>query len=191
MRIKYPNITLFLFSVLIAVLLSWLGVFESFEGFGKLDYLGALFAGLAWPFTFATPLAAASFFYLSQTMNIWTLIVIGSAGALASDLFITRIFKGGIFDEFEEIWKMYEGRHPRRFSHEHKPHLIELFHTRPFHFISLFAGIIVLFSPLPDEIGLEMLSYYKLSTIKLIVLSLVSSVVAIWLTAGAGRLVLG
>ena len=191
MRIKYPNITLFILSVIIAVVLSWTGFFESFSGFGKLGYLGAIIAGVLWPFTFATPLAAAIFFYLGQTISIWGLIATGSASALLSDLIIRKFFKGGIFTEFEGIWEQYENHHKhRRFHHEHRHHLIQLFHSRPFHFITLFLGIIVLFSPLPDEIGLEMLAYYKLNPIKFVLLSLASSVVAIWLITEAGRLAL-
>lgn len=192
--IKYPNITLFILSVTVAVILSWTGVFDSFAALGKFGYLGTFVAGLLWPFTFAAPLAAASFFYLGQTMNIWMVIVIGSTGALMSDLLIARIFKGGIFNELEKIWAIYEhehSRHRRRFTREHKPHLIGLFHSRPVHFITLFLGIIVLFSPLPDEIGLEMLAYYKLRAWKLVLLSVASSAVAIWLAVSAGRLVLG
>ncbi len=193
MRIKYPNITLFVASLVLAFVLSKAGVFEVLESLGGLGYLGAFVSGLIFPFTFAAPLAAASFFYLGQAINIWTLIAIGSAGALVSDLLISKFFKGGIFTELEDIWKKYENYEKRRhhFSHAHRPHLIQLFHTRPFHFLSLFLAVIVLFSPLPDEIGLEMLAYYHLKPRRLIILSIVSSAVAIWLAVNAGRLVLG
>ena len=193
MRIKYPNITLFIASLVLAFVLSKAGVFEALEGLGGLGYLGVFVSGLIFPFTFAAPLAAASFFYLGQAINLWTLIAIGSAGALVSDLLISRFFKGGIFTEMEDIWKKYESYEKRRhhFSHVHRPHLIQLFHTRPFHFLSLFLAILVLFSPLPDEIGMEMLAYHHLKRRRLIFLSLVSSAVAIWLAVNAGRLVLG
>ena len=192
-RIKYPNIVLFIASLVLAFVLSKAGVFETLEGLGRLGYLGAFISGLIFPFTFAAPLAAASFFYLGQAINIWTLIAIGSAGVLISDLLVSRLFKGGIFTEFENIWEKYENYEKRwhHFSHIHRPHLIQLFHTRPFHFLSLFLAIMVLFSPLPDEIGLEMLAYYHLKPQRLIVLSLISSAVAIWLAVNAGRLVLG
>ena len=119
------------------------------------------------------------------------IIAVGSFGSLFSDLFIWKFFKGGIFVELEKIWEIYKHDHHRRFTRQHKPHLIKLFHSQPFHFISLFAGILVLFSPLPDEIGLEMLAYYKFDPQKLIILSIASSAVAIWLAVNAGRLVLG
>ena len=193
MRIKYPNITLFIASLALALVLSKVGVFETLEGLGRLGYLGAFVSGLIFPFTFATPLAAAGFFYLGQAINIWTLIAIGSAGALVSDLLIFKFFKGGIFTELEDIWGKYENYEKRRhhFSHVHRPHLIQLFHTRPFHFLSLFFAVLVLFSPLPDEIGLEMLAYYHLKPQRLIILSFGSSAVFIWLAVNAGRLVLG
>lgn len=192
MRIKYPNITLFIFSVVIAVVLSWTGAFDSFVQLGKFGYLGAFVAGLLWPFTFATPLAAASFFYLGQISNIWAIVVVGSIGSFISDIVIWKFFKGGIFTEFEKIWEEYKNHHPHRpFRREHRPHLIRLFHTRPFHFIMPFLGVVALFSPLPDEIGLEMLAYYKLSPAKFAFLSLTSAAFAIWIVSGAGRLVLG
>lgn len=189
-RIKYPNIILFVLSATIAVILSWVGVFEYLAHIGDLGYVGAFVAGLLWPFTFVTPLATAGFFYLGQANNIWGVIALGSIGAFFSDLFIWRFFKGGIFDEFEKIWEIYENHHRRRFTQKHKLHLIQLFHSRPFHFINLFLGVTVLFSPLPDEIGLEMLAYYKLGPGKFVLLSIISSVVAIWLVTNAGRLVL-
>ncbi len=191
-RVKYPNITLFALSVAVAVILSWTGVFNSFAELGKLGYFGAFISGLLWPFTFATPLAAASFFYLGQFGNIWAIITIGSIASLLSDIVIWKFFKGGIFTEFEKVWEEYKNHHPRRpFRREHRPHLIRLFHSRPFHFIILFLGIIVLFSPLPDEVGLEMLAYYKLSPAKFVFLSLTSAAFAIWAVTAAGRLVLG
>ena len=192
-RIKYPNIILFLLSVVLAVVLSRLGVFDNLAHLGDLDYLGAFISGLLWPFTFATPLATASFFYLGKANSIWSIVAVGSLGALVSDIIIWKFFKGGIFTEFENIWERYQNYEKRRhhFSHIHRPHLIQLFHSKPFHFLSLFLGILVLFSPLPDEIGLEMLAYYKFDPQKLIVLSVASSAVAIWLAVNAGRLVLG
>ncbi|MEX2033350.1 MAG: hypothetical protein WD889_02200 [Candidatus Colwellbacteria bacterium] len=192
-RIKYPNIILFLLSVALAIVLSRVGVFDTMAHLGDFDYLGAFISGLLLPFTFATPLATASFFYLGQANSIWSIIAVGSIGALVSDLIIWRFFKGGIFTEFENIWGRYQNYEKRRhhFSHIHRPHLIQLFHTRPFHFLSLFLAVMVLFSPLPDEIGLEMLAYYHLKPQRLIILSLVSSAVAIWLAVNAGRLVLG
>lgn len=191
-RIKYPNIALFILSVVVAATLSWAGVFDSFVQLGKFGYLGAFAAGLLWPFTFTTPLAAASFFYLGQIGNVWAIVVIGSIGSLLSDIIIWKFFKGGIFTEFEKIWEQYKNHHKRRrFHREHRPHLIRLFHARPFHFIMLFLGVVVLFSPLPDEIGLEMLAYYKLNPAKFVFLSLTSAAFAIWIVTGAGRLVLG
>ncbi len=177
-----------------ALILSWVGVFEYLTHFKDFGYLGAFLSGLLWPFTFVTPLATAGFFYLGQANNIWDVVILGSIGAFFSDLFIWRFFKAGIFDELEKIWKMYEAHTHhgwRRFTRTHRPHLIQLFHSRPFHFINLFLGVTVLFSPLPDEMGLEMLAYYKLDFIKFVLLSIASSIVAIWLVTNAGRLVLG
>lgn len=175
-----------------ALVLSWVGVFEYLTHFKELGYIGAFAAGLLWPFTFLTPIATASFFYLGQASSLLEVIVPGVLGALLSDLFIWRFFKGGIFDELEKIWENYTNHHPKRkFTRTHRPHLIRLFHSRPFHFINLFLGVTVLFSPLPDEIGLEMLAYYKLGPIKFVLLSITSSVVAIWLVTNAGRLALG
>lgn len=191
-KIKYPNIVFFILSVIAVIVLSWTGVFESFEGIGKFDYLGAFIAGLLWPFTFATPLAAASFFHLGKFgSNIWAIIAIGSVGSLLSDIVIWKFFKGGIFTEFERVWENYKNHHRRPFLREHRPHLIHLFHTHLFHFFMPFLGVIVLFSPLPDEIGLEMLAYYKLARWKFVFLSLTSAAFAIWAMATAGRLVLG
>lgn len=194
MGIKYPNVAFFVISLTLAVVLSWIGVFEYLVHVGQFGYLGAFVSGLLLPFTFATPIASASFFHLGQAYNIWSIVVIGAIGTVFTDLFILKFFKGGLFVELEKIWENHKNNHPaghRRFTKAHRPHLIQLFHIRPFHFITLFLGVIVLFSPLPDEIGLEMLGYYKLSPRKLIPLGFTSGVVAIWLVTSAGRLALG
>ncbi len=177
---------------MVAIALSLAGVFEYFAHFGRFGYLGAFIAGLFIPFTFTTPLATASFFYLGQSHNVLLVALIGGIGTVFTDLFILRTFKGGIFTEMEVIWKNYENNHPRRrFTRAHVPHLKGLFQRRPFHLISHWTGAFLLFSPVPDEIGLEMLGYYDLKPVKLIPIAFTSGVVAIWFAVTAGRLVLG
>lgn len=183
--VKYPNLTLFGFSILAAVVLAWLGIFERiFSGLGELGYLGAFIAGVILPFTFAAPMATVSFFYLGEFYNPVAVALWGGLGAVLADLLIFYFFKGGFFKELEVIWgKHGQLNHPRRHAF-----LVGLFHTKLFHFISLFTAGLLILSPFPDEIGIAVFTYYKLPIKKLVPLSFLLNSIGIWIIVGAGYL---
>ena len=185
MKLKYPNLTFFGLSILAAVVLVWLGFFEKFfSGLGELGYFGAFIAGAIMPFTFAAPMATVSFFYLGEFYNPVGVALWGGLGAVVADLLIFSFFKGGIFKELEEIWQEHS-RHNHPWRHAF---LVGLFHTKLFHFISLFTAGLLILSPFPDEIGIAVFAYYKLPLKKLVPLSFLMNSIGIWIIVGVGYL---
>ena len=65
LRIKYPNLTMLGASVLFSIALTYIDFFDKFFGaMGNFGYLGAFIAGILFPITFTSPIAAFAFFYL-------------------------------------------------------------------------------------------------------------------------------
>ncbi|MCR4260875.1 MAG: hypothetical protein NUV96_00815, partial [Candidatus Colwellbacteria bacterium] len=71
LRIKYPNLTLLGLSVVVAIVLTRFDVFDrTFGVLGDFGYLGAFIAGVLFPITFTSPIAAFAFFYLGEHYNL-------------------------------------------------------------------------------------------------------------------------
>ncbi len=185
MKLKYPSLTFFGLSILVSIILVWLGVFkEFFSGLGELGYLGAFIAGAIMPFTFTAPMATVSFFYLGEFYNPVAVALWGGLGAVVGDLLIFSFFKGGIFKELEEIWQNHRHHdHPWRHAF-----LVGLFQTKIFHFVSLFTAGLLILSPFPDEIGIAVFAYYKLPLKKLAPFSFLLNSIGIWIIVGIGYL---
>ncbi len=192
MKIKHPNISLFIVSIGITLLLVWFNMFEIvFRGIGGLGYIGGFISGLLWPFTFAAPVSTASFFYLGGFNNSIGIVVSGAIGALISDIAILTFFKNGIFKELEEIWQKHE-EHRELSSWYRARHdmLANLFRKRIFHFFGLFVAGITLLLPLPDEAAIALFAYYKLDTKKLIPISTILNGIGIWIVVEIGHIVI-
>jgi len=186
-RIKYPNITLFLLSILIAVLLSVTGVLDAFfSDLGSLGYVGAFLAGLLFPITFTAPLATAALLYIGAHYDITSSVLLATFGALIGDLVIFTFIKDGTLKEIHEIRSEYRINHRTHDHYRRHKALLMLFQTKPFHALAIFLGGLLILSPLPDEFGVAILASYKLDIKKFIPLSLLLNGIGIWIVLSIG-----
>ena len=188
LRIKYPNLTLLGISILFAVALTYFNFFDKFFGIlGNFGYLGAFIAGILFPITFTSPIAAFAFFYLGGHYNIFVVTGLGAIGAVLGDLIIFTFIKAGTIAEIEKIREEHKIAHPIHGHRKRHEALVKLFHSRPFHALALFVGGLLILLPGPDEFGIAILASYKFNMEKFVPISLILNTVSIYLVTLAGK----
>ena len=137
-----------------AYVLYQIGMFEWLDGrFHGFGYGGAFGAGLLFSYGFTTPFAIAAFVQMASEVNPWLAAPLAGLGALLSDLVIFELLRLSAFGrEIERLGNTgFVSRIHAMIHHETVPE-----HARRFLLWSLAALVIA--SPLPDEIGVAMLS---------------------------------
>lgn len=137
-----------------AYVLYQIGIFSwldgNLHGFG---YPGAFIAGLLFSYGFTTPFAIAAFVAMAHDVNPFIAAPIAGAGAFLSDLVIFELLRFSFFgSELERLRQTgIIDRIHRALHHETTPEFIRR--------ISLWVMVgVVIASPLPDEIGVALLS---------------------------------
>jgi len=141
-------------------------VSEGFSRFDNLQFFGPFIAGMLYSFGFTAPIATGFFLVLNPS-NIYITALISGLGSLLTDTLIYKVIKISFMDEFERLQKtrLIKG--------------IDSFMTRNLHKTIRFAilyviAMIVIASPLPDELGVMMLA--GLTTIKPLPFTIISVV---------------
>jgi len=117
---------------------------------GNLKYLGTFIAGLFFSFGFTTPFSVG-FFLALKPENILVHSLIGGLGAALSDILILKFVKFSFKDEIKKLKQEPVSREIKLITRKLIAKKIRFYLTY------LFAGIIIA-SPLPDEIGITILS---------------------------------
>lgn len=150
----YPKITLLIILIISSYYIFRNPQVNSFiASLNSWSYLGVFLAGMLFSFGFTTPFAIG-FFIVLNPENIFLTGIIGGLGAMVTDLLILKFIRFSFMDEFDRL--------------EHTPvikkfiYLIEnnLGHKISVYLMYIFTGVIMA-SPLPDEIGVIMLSGIK------------------------------
>jgi len=163
-RLKYPKT----FFLCLCIILSYLFFSQPLGknflfSLGLDGYLGAFIAGLFFSFGFTTPFAIGAFIILSPK-NILLASIAGSLGSVISNLILFGIIKNSFADEFNKFMKSIPVKKLN--------HLTLTIGKRTKHYLLYaFAGLVIA-SPLPDEVGVTMLT--GLSHIKAFPLAVIS-----------------
>lgn len=163
-KFKYPNLAFIFFSSFLTYFLYKAGIFQDLvsrlENFG---YIGVFFAGMFFISTYTTIPATAVLFIFADKFDFWNLVLVSGAGASLGDYFIFRYVKDGLADELKDIFKRIGGNGFLRV------HWIA--HTKYFGWLGPVLGALIIASPLPDELGVGLLSIYKMENKKFVLLS--------------------
>ena len=151
---KYPKLFVLGCSFILAYALFQEGAFELLPSlFNAHGYISMFLAGLLFSFGFTTPFAIGIFVELSDTVDPVLGALIAGCGALLSDLTIFEIARFSIRDELRRLagtgwarWLIHSV-----FNHERLSQRLRLY------LLWSIAGIVIA-SPLPDEIGVTLLS---------------------------------
>jgi hypothetical protein len=154
-RLEYPKLSLLACSFLLAYILYIQGFFdllpELLNGYG---YISMFLGGLLFSFGFTTPFAVAIFIEMADTVDPLLGAIIAGFGAVLSDMTIFEFVRFSFLDELRRLKKTAWLKWIR--NHAHQESIPE--RIRQYTAWSI-AGILIA-SPLPDEIGVTLLSGY-------------------------------
>lgn len=168
--IKYKNLTLVALGIIFAICLETIPIFRPYIlVFSTLGFVGAIIAGMLFVSTFTVATSAVLLGLLLPELGIWQLTLFAGIGALLGDLIIFRFVRDGLITEIKPIYKKLGGSH-----------LNKLLHTKMFSWTLPIIGALIIFSPLPDELGVSLMGISKISTTKFVAISLILNAAGIF-----------
>ncbi|MEK6907476.1 MAG: hypothetical protein AABW45_03020 [Nanoarchaeota archaeon] len=172
MKIKYPKLLLFLIAIIGAYYFykGTLSYDPPYDLLINLGYVGAFFAGILFSYGFTSPFAVAIFLILSNNYNAILLALIGGVGAFLSDFTIFKLLKFQFSDEIKNL----KNEKIILWVDKKLPRIIKAY------LIPVLAGFIIA-SPLPDEIGISLLAFSKISSINFFMLSYILNTLGIFI----------
>jgi uncharacterized membrane protein YdjX (TVP38/TMEM64 family) len=172
---KHYKAILIVLVVLLTVESYLSGSLESFlRGLGSYGYLGVLFSGFLFTYGITTPFAIASFFILAESMNIWTITILGSLGGLLSEYIIYDFVR----KKANKNIKVYRNKKIR--LPEIKSKLLKKLSP-------LIAGFIIA-TPIPDEFAAVLFGIEKYRLRDFLILTFISKFIGILLIVELGLL---
>lgn len=176
-QFKYKYLTLLAVSIVFA---GYLAGNEGFKNYilhlGSLEYIGAVVAGFLFVSSFTVAVSAILIAILATDIHPLALGLIGGIGAVIGDLLIFKLVKDHLFHELVSIFGAREVSYIKSFIRSKY-----ISWTLPV------LGILVIASPLPDELGVSLLGLSKISDIKFIAISYVSNALGILMIASVSK----
>jgi uncharacterized membrane protein YdjX (TVP38/TMEM64 family) len=147
------DLVLVFFSVLLAVLLVTSGVVQQIIDLFQNSYIViSVLAGILFTSLFTSAIGVASFVVLGQDgYNPFLIAVLGGVGAVIGDTLIFRILKDNILEDIQYITQKYN-----------KGRIRKLLRSKSIYWIMPFLAMIIIASPLPDELGIALLAASKI-----------------------------
>ena len=177
---RYKNLTLLGISLVIFLIISQNPTVKlALLSLGEWGYVGAVVAGIFSVMTFTAAPALLVLYDLSESLHTVQLALLAGFGSVIGDFLIYSFFKDQVFIELEPFLD--------RFKHSLVSHI---FHSKYFLWLTPVIGALIIASPLPDEIGIPLLSAYKIKKWQFIMLTFVLNTIGIWLLITGTRALL-
>lgn len=129
---------------------------------GTLGYLGAFLAGVLFVSSFTVTTGMVVLLVLAEQLNVWEVALLAGLGAVLGDVLIFNFVKDELADEIKPIVKRWGGKY-----------IQQLLHSKYFSWTIPLLGVLIIASPLPDEVGVSLLGISKMGTGKFLLLSFV------------------
>lgn len=177
-RWRYRNLCFVILSIVIVYISFRIpSVQNLFTHVGDWGYIGAVLAGIFYVITFTTVPALAILYEFSHTLNLLELSILAGFGSVIGDFLIFSFLRKKHILDIEKLGERF-----------HASPLYHLLHSRYFLWLTPVLGAIIIASPLPDELGISLLSASKLKKWQFILLTFVLDSVGIWLIISGTRL---
>lgn len=174
---KFTYITLVVLSLVISAYIVGNPSFKDFIlQMGSFEYLGAILAGVLFVFSFTVPISIVLITILANDINPLALGLIGGIGAVMGDLIIFKLIKHHLADELALLFPSKEISY---YKH--------IFRSKYVSWTLPILGILVIASPLPDELGVSLLGLSKMSDTQFIAISFVSNSLGILMIASVAK----
>lgn len=173
------DIAIVILSVFAAVFIAKSGFIHRFvEIAGGFFYLGSFFAGMFFTSIFTTAPAIAILGEFSQTYPIPLVAFIGGLGAMLGDYIIFRFARDRVAEDVRYV-----------VSHTPLKRMNKIFETKIVRYLTPFIGALIIASPLPDETGLVLLGFSRISTVLFLPLSFAMNSAGIYIIGLVARAV--
>jgi len=158
------DIGIIFLSILIAVILVKTKILTSILTSTKeLELLGSFIAGMFFTSIFTTAPAMATLGEIARANSVALTALFGGMGAVVGDLIIFRFVHDRLSGHMIDLVR-HQGA---------KKRIKALFKLRLFRWLTVLAGAFIIASPLPDELGISLLGFSKMKTLRFIPLSFV------------------
>lgn len=154
-KIIYPKLFLLCISIALAYVFFQTHLFELISY--KLNhhgYVSIFLAGCLFSYGFTTAFAVGMFLAIGDQVNVLYAAPLAAVGALLSDLIIFRFIRSEFQDEFDRLKKTRPLLALKYFLKEHLRPKFQVY-------LSWVVGGLIIGSPLPDELGVSLLSGFS------------------------------
>jgi hypothetical protein len=148
------DIVIIILSIIVAIVLVKTQLLVSFlKSTGQYELIGSFTAGLFFTSIFTTAPAIVALGEIAKMQPVLYVAFFGALGAVLGDLIIFRFIRDNLSEHLMEIAKHQIAGTKMKFRH----------HLHFFRWITFLIGGIIIASPLPDEIGVGLLGFSKMS----------------------------
>jgi len=159
----------------LVVLLDSVIMVAFFEFAKELGYYGALLAGVMFTSVFTAAVAIVMIIELAQNFNPVIVALTAGVGSVLGDYLIMQFLEKGLAHELKTIAKSLRLNK-----------LVRLLKSRRSRGLVTIAGVGIIASPLPDELGIGLLDISHLSKPRLLLICFASNLVGVSLIVAAG-----
>lgn len=151
-------------SVLIAVILAVTDILTKILASAQeFKFLGSFIAGMFFTSVFTIAPSVVALGKIAQANSILQVAIFGAAGAVIGDLIIFRFVRDKLSEHLAELMR-HRGAWKR---------ILALFKLKSFRWLACFIGGLIIASPLPDEIGISLMGFSKMTTSIFILVSFI------------------
>lgn len=168
---QHNKIILFILSLVLVYILSQIPFFrEAILRIGDWGYFGAIITGFFYVIAFTAAPALAVLYNFSLFLNPIELSLLAGIGSVISDLVMFKLFRNKSLFHFNlQEKKVKQWSLPR------------ILRNRYFAWLTVVLGAIIIASPLPDELGISLLSVSKIKQWQFIILTFLLNSLGIYL----------
>lgn len=170
-HIHPKRLTLISLSILFAIIISKNPTFHLLlKQLGNYGYIGAFIAGILFVSTLTITTAVVILLGLSEHMSPITVSLIAGIGATLGNYIMFRIMEKTFGKDIQKLYKTFIRKHKKK----------NLIHINTHWTIPIIGGLIIA-SPLPDEIGVGLLSIFHMERYQFVLLSFCLKTIGIFL----------
>lgn len=167
----YKNTTYLLLSILVFFYFADSDFIQNIiNKLGEAGYLGAFITGIFFVYTFTVAPSAVVLFRLADSYNPLFIALFAGVGAVIGDYIIFKYFRDRVFNELKPVLNKLSG-----------PFIKKIFLTPYFSWLLPLAGLFIIASPLPDEVGVGLIGASKLKNWQFLLLAFLLNTAGIFI----------
>lgn len=179
---RYKNILLLSIGIIIAIILVITHQVSLIaEKLGEWGYLGSFLLGIMFSSSLTVGIATVLLFGLGKELNPFLVAILGGLGAMAGDFLFYHFLKKKLFEELKELFS--------KINFFPKKQLVNLFANEYFAWFIPSIAYVIILSPIPDEVGVGLLSTIKYSARKLLIITFVLNTIGIFIIVFLSRII--